>query len=205
MQKTLIAAGLALASTTTLAGPYVGLGYQGGSSKVEQRSLRAPAVDGRVLDLSGSEGGSGLTALAGYRFSDTWAMELTWQRAAVDDTFELRQTGQDEEWEAEVDGQHITLAPVYRLSLGDRAVLRATAGLLYGDYDVERSHVLDIANGPDQTLSRSRDSRSKVGGIVGLGLEYATPWRVDIVAEVRHQRTSVLSFTGAAVSAVYRF
>ena len=205
MHKTLIVAGLALASTATVAGPYAGLGYQGGAAKVEQGALRAPVVDGRTLDLSGSDGHGGLTALAGYRFSDTWSLELSWRRAGVEEGFELRQAGQDEEWEASVEGSHFTLAPVYRIALGERLALRTTAGLLYGDYDVKQSHSLDVENGPDVTLASAARGRSRFGGSLGVGLEYTTPWKFDVVAEVRHQRTSVLSHTGASVSAVYRF
>ena len=205
MQKTLIAAGLALATTVATAGPYVGVGYQAGEAKLEQSELRSPVVDGQALDLGDSTSTSDFTALVGYQFNETWALELSWQRADVEDDFEVRGATQDEEWDASVDGTHLVLAPVYRLPLGESLKLRASAGVVYGKYDIDQSHVIDVENGPDQTISSGSRSESELGGAVGLGLEYTTPWKVDVVGEIKYQRTKVLSNAGVAVNLVYRF
>jgi opacity protein-like surface antigen len=205
MQKKIIAAGLTLASTMAVAGPYVGAGYQAGEAKLEQRDWRSPVVDGQALDLSDSNSSSDFTALLGYRFNDTWALELSWQRAELDDDFEIRGATQDEEWDASVDGSHFVLSPVYRHALGEKLALRASAGVVYGRYDVSQSHVIDVENGPDQTLSSVSRSESEFGGAVGVGLEYTTPWKLDVIGELKYQRTKVLSNTGVAVNLVYRF
>ena len=205
MQKKFIAAGLALASSMAAAGPYVGVGYFAGEAKLEQRELRAPAIGGRELDLGGSQSASDFTALAGYQFTDRWALELSWQRFDVEDDFEVRGITQDEEWDASVEGSHFTLAPVYRLPLTERLGFRASAGVVYGRYDIDRSHVIDVENGPDQTLSRVAGSESEFGGAVGVGLEYSTPWKLDVIGELKYQRTKVISNSGVAVNLVYRF
>jgi accessory colonization factor AcfA len=205
MQKTLIAAGLALASTVVAAGPYVGIGYQAGEAKLEQRELRAPVIGGRVLDLGGSQSSSDITALAGFQFNERWALELGWQQVDVEDDFEVRGATQDEEWDASVNGSHFTLMPVYRHVLGEKLSLRASAGVVYGRYDADQSHVIDVENGPDQTLSSVSRNESEFGGAAGLGLEYTTPWKLGVIGEVKYQRTKVLSNAGVAVNLVYRF
>lgn len=205
MQKTIITAGLALASSVAAAGPYVGVGYLAGESKLEQSDLRSPVVGGRTLELGDSRSSSDFSALAGYQFNERWALELSWQQVDLEDDFEIRQPTQDEEWDASVDGSHFTLAPVYRFALGERLGMRAAAGVVYGRYDVKQSHVIDVENGPDQVLSASSRSESEFGGVAGIGLEYTTPWKVDVIGEVKYQRTKVLSHTGVGLSLVYRF
>lgn len=205
MYKRLIATGLLLSSTAVLAEPYVGIGYQGGAARAEQNALRHPVVDGRAIDASDRDWGGGLKLLAGYRLSDSWAVELSYHETDLEAGFEQRAPMQDEEWESSIEATHLTLAPVYLHPLRDGLELRATAGLLYGDYDLRQSHVIDVENGPDQLLSRQSRSRSRLGGVVGIGMAVATPWKVELLAEIQHQRTSVLSESSAALSAVYRF
>lgn len=205
MKKLIIPAGLALASTVATAGPYVGVGYQTGESKLEQSDFSSPVVDGQALDLSDSQSSSDFTAMVGYRFSDSWALELSWLHAEVDDDFEIRGVGQDEEWDASIEGNHFVLAPVYRKALGEKLGLRATAGVVYGRYDVNTSHSIDVEDGPDQPISSSSTRESEFGGVVGVGLEYATPWKVDVVGEIKYQQTKLISHTGASVGLVYRF
>lgn len=205
--KLIAAAGLFAMSTAALADPYVGIGYQAGTARVERNSLRNPVVDGRTLDQSDHESASSARIVAGLRFSDRWALELTAQRPSLETSIEERVvgTGDDEEWESSVDATHVTLAPVYLHKLSDRVELRATAGLLYGDYSFKRTHTLDVDNGPDQDISRVKDSDSKVGATIGLGVAYTTPWQFDVVAEATHQRTRLLSSSALSLTAVYRF
>ncbi len=205
MQKKIIAASLALASSVAAAGPYVGVGYQAGEARLEQSDLRAPLIGGRTLDLGGSQSSSDFAALAGYQFDDRWALELGWLQVDVEDDFEVRGATQDEEWDASVNGDHFTLAPVYRHALGEKLSLRASAGVVYGRYDIGQSHVIDVENGPDQTLSRVSRSESEFGGAASLGFEYTTPWKVGVIGEVKYQHTKVLSNTGVALNLVYRF
>lgn len=207
MHKRLIAIGLlATTAATAQAEPYLGIGYQGGASKVENNALRRPVIDGRTLDASGNEWSGGVKLLAGYRLNDSWAVELGLRQAEREASFELRTSpAQDEEWESSIDAIHVTLAPVYVHRLGDGLDLRATAGLVYGDYDIKHLHVLDVENGPDQILSRATSNRSKIGGMVGLGVAVHTPWKLELLAEIQHQRTSILSDSSLAVTAVYRF
>lgn len=207
MQKKLIAAALFIAAPLAWGGPYVGVGYQAGVSRVERNSLRNPDVDGRTLDQSDHESSSSPRLLAGYRFNDRWALELTVQRPGLETSIEERVegTGDDEEWESSIDGTHVTLAPVFLHPLGERVELRLTAGLLYGDYDLDRTHSLDVDNGPDQTIARATDSTSKLGAVVGAGVSVRTPWQFDVVAEALHQRTRILSNSTLSLSAVYRF
>jgi opacity protein-like surface antigen len=205
MKKTHIAASLMFATTAVTAGPYVGVGYQAGEARLEQGDLRSPVVDGQPLDLGNSTSIGDFTALVGYEFSDHWALELSWQQADVDDDFEIRGATQDEEWDASVAGAHFVLAPVYRMPVGENFKLRASAGVVYGRYDIDQSHVIDVEDGPDQTLTSVSRSESEFGGAVGVGLEYATPWKVDLVGEVRYQRTKVMSNAAAALNLVYRF
>jgi hypothetical protein len=207
MYRKIIVTGLLTASTATLAGPYVGVGYQAGASRVEQDSLKNPVVDGRPLDQSGSESSGGGRLLAGYRFNDRWALELSLEQPSLETSIEepVGSTGDDEEWESSIDASHIALAPVYQHRLAERFELRLSAGVLYGDYDLERSHWIDVDNGPDQLVFSEKDSKSEVGGMVGVGAAWQTPWKFDVLGEVIHQRTSVLSNTGFALSAVYRF
>lgn len=206
MHKSLVTAALLLGSTLACAGPYVGLGYQAANSKVEQQSLKTPLVGSQAVDLSGSDSDGGVKLLAGYRFSDIWALELGLQQPRVEKSFERRlSVTEEEEWEVSVEGTHITLAPVLLFPVGEKLELRATLGLLYGDYDIKRSHLIDVENGPDQNVSRVAASDSKLGGMIGLGAAVRTPWKVDVLAEVQHQRTSVLSSTALSLGVVYRF
>lgn len=207
MNRILIGASVLAFSTAALSQPYVGIGYQAGAMRVEQDSLRNPVVDGRTLDQSDHESAGSLRLLAGYRFSDSWALELAVQRPTLETSIEERVTGtgDDEEWESSIESTHVTLAPVYLRRLNDRVELRVTAGLLYGDYDIGRKHWIDVDNGPDQLVASASASESKVGGMVGIGAAYQTPWKFEIVGEVQHQRTRVLSNSAASVSAVYRF
>lgn len=207
MYRKILTAGLLTVSTVALSGPYVGIGYQAGASRVEQNSLREPVVDGRPVDQSGHESASSPRLLAGYRFNDTWALEFTFQRPTLESSIEERvvETGDDEEWESSIRSAHFTLAPVYQHRLGERTELRLTAGLLYGDYDLKRTHMLDVNNGPDELIARDSASRSKIGGVAGIGISVQTPWKFDVVAEALHQRTQVLSNSTLSLSAVYRF
>jgi len=207
MYRKIFLAGLLTVPAAALAGPYVGIGYQAGASRVEQDSLRAPLVDGRTLDQSGHESVSSARLLAGYRFNDRWALEATFQRPTLETGIEEVDTGtgDDEEWESSIRSAHLTLAPVYQHRLGERIELRITAGLLYGDYDFTRAHTLDVENGPDQQLSRVTDSDSKVGAMAGVGASWQTSWKIELVAEALHQRTKLVSSSGATLSAIYRF
>lgn len=207
MYRKIIVTGLLTASTATLAGPYVGIGYQAGASRVEQDSLRDPVVDGRPLDQSDNESSSGGRLLAGYRFNDRWALELSFQQPSLETSIEepVAGSGDDEEWESSIDASHFALAPVFQHRLAERFELRLSAGLLYGDYDLERSHWIDVDNGPDQLLFSEKDSRSEFGGMAGVGAAWQTPWKFDVLGEVIYQRTKVLSNTAFALSAVYRF
>lgn len=207
MNKLLIGAGVLAFSTAAMAEPYVGIGYQGGGMRVEQNSLRNPVVDGRTLDQSDHESAGSLRVLAGYRFSDSWALEVAFQRPTLETSIEERVvgTGDDEEWESSIESTHITLAPVYLHRLGERVELRVTAGLLYGDYDIDRTHWVDVDNGPDQLLASTSVSESKVGGVVGIGAAFQTPWKFEVVGEVQHQRTRLLSNSAASLNVVYRF
>lgn len=207
MYRKIIIAGLLAASTAAVAGPYAGIGYQVGASRVEQDSLRSPDVDGRVLDQSDDESASSFRVLAGYRFNDRWALEFAFQKPTLETSIEERiaGTGDDEEWESSIESFHFTLAPVYLHRLGERVELRVTAGLLYGDYDRVRSHWIDVDDGPDQLLASTSDSESKFGATVGLGVAYTTPWKIELLAEGIYQRTSVLSNATLALTAVYRF
>lgn len=207
MNKKVIAATLLLSAPVAWSGPYVGVGYQAGAARVERDSLRNPDVDGRTLDQSDHESSSSPRLLAGYRFSDRWAVELAFQQPDIETSIEERVdgTGDDEEWESSIDAMHLTLAPVFLHPLGERIELRLSAGVLYGDYDLDRTHSLDVDGGPDQTLSRVSDSTAKVGAVVGAGVAMRTPWKFDVVAEVLHQRTRILSNTSLSLGAVYRF
>lgn len=205
MKKSLIAASLFVAATAAHAGPYVGLGIQGTSAKLESSSLRDPVVDGEALDLSGSHEKVGVRLLGGYSFSDTWALELGFQQMKIEDSIEVRDVGQDEEWEAEVDGMLLTLAPVYSLRLNDSTALRLTAGLVYGDHDIKQSHGIDVENGPDQELSSAKDGKSRFGGLAGIGVTYRTPWKVEVLADAQYLRSSVVSGPSMTLGVLYRF
>lgn len=197
----------AAAATAAAAEPYVGIGYQAGAARVERNSLRSPVVDGRTLDQSGHESVRSLRVLAGYRFSDRWSVEAAFQRPTLETSIEERDlgTGNDEEWESSIRSTHVSLAPVFQHRLSDRAELRVSAGLLYGDYQFEHTHWLDVENGPDQQLSRVADSDSKLGAMAGVGVTFRTPWKVEVLAEALHQRTSLVSDSSAALALVYRF
>lgn len=207
MYRKIFLAGLLTVPAAALAGPYVGIGLQAGASRVEQDSLRAPVVDGLTLEQSGHESVSSPRLLAGYRFNDRWALEATFQRPTLETSLEERDpaTGDDEEWESSIRSTYLTLAPVYHHRLGERVELRVTAGLLYGDYDFTRSHTLDVEGGPDQQLSRVQDSDSKMGAVAGIGAAWQTPWKIEVLAEALHQRTKLVSNSGVALGAVYRF
>lgn len=207
MYRKILTVSLLTLSTAAMAEPYVGLGYQVGASRVERDSLRSPVVDGRTLDQSDHESASGLRGLVGYSFNDTWALEFTFQVPTMETTLEERVagTGDDEEWESSIESTHLTLAPVYQHALSPRLKLRVTAGVLYGDYSLEREHTLDVDDGPDQRLFRSKTSETEWGGVAGIGLAYQTPWKVELLGEVLHQRTKLLSNTGVALTALYRF
>lgn len=207
MYRKILTASLLTLSTAALAEPYVGLGYHLGGARVERDSLKSPVVDGRTLDQSDYESASGLRALAGYSFNDKWALEFTFQQPTLETSVEepVTGTGDDEEWESSIESTHFTLAPVYQHALTPRVKLRFTAGVLYGDYELEREHVLDVDDGPDQQLFRSKTSETEWGAVAGIGVAVQTPWKVEVLAEALHQRTKLLSNTGVAVSAVYRF
>jgi hypothetical protein len=206
MRKTIVATCLLLTSTLACAESYIGAGYQGASLKVRNSGLQNPVVDGRPLDLSDRTWSDGLKVLAGTRLADSWALELSFQQAGVEKDATVQvDPNQEEEWEARIEGFHMTLAPVYLHRLGDTVDLRAMAGLLYGNYEVKQSHYLDIENGPDQSISRSSDSRSKLGGMIGLGLAFRTPWKFELVADAQYQHTSVLSGAAFSLAAVHRF
>lgn len=207
MHKKILTAGLLTLSTAAFADAYVGVGYQAGVARVEQDSLRNPVVDGRPVGQSDRESAGSLRVLAGLQLNPAWALEASVQRFNLESSIEERiaGTGDDEEWESSFDSTHITLAPVHIRRLGDRLSLRLTAGLLYGDYDIERSHVIDVDDGPDQTLFRSRGNESKFGGVAGVGLAWQTPWRVEVLAEALHQQTRLVSSSTLALAAVYRF
>lgn len=206
--KIAIAALVAFAATAaTAAEPYVGIGYQAGEARVERNALRSPVVDGRTLDQSGHESVSSLRVLAGYRFSDRWSLEAAFQRPTLETSIEERDvgTGDDEEWESSIRSTHVSLAPVFQHRLSDRAELRVSAGLLYGDYKFVRTHSLDVDNGPDQQFSRVTDSDSKLGAMAGIGATFRTPWKVEVLGEVLHQRTSLVSDSSVALGLLYRF
>jgi|SRR5690606_6416090 len=207
MYKKLVTAGLITASSAALSGPYLGIGYEAGATRVEQDSLRNPVVDGRTLDQSDHEYAGGARLLAGFQFSDRWALELTAGRPSLETGIEERiaGTGDDEEWESSVDATHVTLAPVYLHRLSPRTELRFTAGLLVGDYDIRRSHGIDVDNGADQVLARTSASESKLGATIGAGAAFQTPWKFEVLGEVLHQRTRVLAHSAVAVSVLYRF
>lgn len=199
--------GLLGASTAALADPYVGIGYQAGASRVEQDSLRNPLVDGRPLDQSDSESASSARLLAGYRFSDRWALELAFQRPTMETSIEERieGTGDDEEWESSIEAAHFSLAPVYQHRLAERFELRLSAGVLYGDYDIEHTHWVDVDDGPDQLLASESSNESKFGGMMGVGASWQSPWKFELLGEALYQRTSVLSNATFSLSAIYRF
>jgi hypothetical protein len=202
----IVATTLLLTSTLAVADVYVGAGYQGSAFKVKRESLQSPLVDGRTLDLSGSDWSGGMRAVAGTSLADGWALELSFQQAGLDDDASVQAgVGQEEEWEARVQGFHLTLAPVYVHRLGEKLDLRATAGLLYGHYDVRQTHYIDVEDGPDQPISRASDNKSKLGGMVGLGLAMRTPWDFELVADAQYQRTSVLAGSVFSLTAVHRF
>lgn len=186
---------------------YVGVGYQAGAARVERNSLRNPVVDGRTLDQSQHESVSSVRVLAGYRFNDRWSLEAAFQQPTLETSIEETDvgTGDDEEWESSVRSTHVSLAPVFQHRLSERAELRLSAGLLYGDYKFTRQHSLDVENGPDQELSRVSDSDSKLGAMAGVGVTFRTPWKVEVLAEALHQRTSVVSDSSVALGLIYRF
>jgi hypothetical protein len=209
MYKTIIttaaATGLLLVTAAASAGPYIGLGYQAGQTRIEDKDLRDPVVDGQAIDTDNKWKASP-RALLGYQFNDNWALEFSYSRAGIENSVEDRtDPAQDEEWESEITGNHFTLAPVYLHPLGDLATLRVSAGVVYGDYKVRQLHALDVENGPDVTLSRIRDKESSLGGLVGLGAAFHLPWKIDLVTEVQYQRTKTLSNAGVSATAVYRF
>lgn len=206
--KIATAAILAFAATAaTAAEPYVGVGYQAGAARVERNSLRNPVVDGRTLDQSDHESVSSARVLAGLRFSDRWSLEAAFQRPTLETSIEEVDlgTGDDEEWESSIRSTHVSLAPVFQHRLSERAELRLSAGLLYGDYKLRQTHTLDVENGPDQQFSRVTDSESKLGAMAGVGVSFRTPWKVEVLAEALHQRTSVVSDSSLALGLLYRF
>lgn len=205
MYKTITAAALLLASATAFAGPYAGLGYQAGVSHVEDGDLRDPLIDGQLIPSDDKWSGSP-RLLAGFQFNDNWALEFSFARPGLEDGVETRlDATQDEEWELDIDASQFALAPVYLRPLGKLATLRVTAGLLYGDYDIRRTHDIDVEDGADVRVSRSKDSDSAVGGLAGIGAAFHLPWKIDLVTEAQYQRTRVLSNTVFSAMAVYRF
>lgn len=207
MYRRIVALGLLPFCTAAWSAPYVGIGYQAGASRVEQDSQRQPVVDGRVIDQSGHESTGGLRLLGGYSFNDNWALELGVHRNTLEDGIEERVTGtgDDEEWESSIRSTHITLGPVYLHRFSERTSLRLTAGLLYGDYELKRTHWLDVDNGPDQLLSRATQGDSRLGATAGIGIGIQTPWKFEVLAEALHQRTRLLSNSSLALGVVYRF
>lgn len=205
MYKTITATGLLLVSAATWAGPYVGLGYQAGLARAEDKDLRDPVVDGQAIE-SDNEGNGSPRLLAGYQFNDNWALEFSFSRPGIEDSLETRiDANQDEEWESEIQGNHFTLAPVYLRPLGERATLRFSAGVVYGDYTLRQLHAIDVDDAPDITVSRTKTSDTAFGGLVGVGAAFHLPWKIDLVTEVQYQRTGTLSNAAASATVVYRF
>lgn len=202
---TLAATGLMLVSASSWAEPYLGLGYQAGLNRIEDKDLRDPVVDGQAIDSDDSWKGSP-KVLAGYRLNDNWALEFTYSRGGIEDNFEQRiDATQDEEWESQLDANHFTVAPVYLHPLNNFATLRFTAGAVYGDYTLKQQHGIDVDDAPDVSLSRTKSSDTAWGGLVGVGAAFHLPWKIDLVTGLQYQRTRLLSEASASVTAVYRF
>jgi accessory colonization factor AcfA len=156
--------------------------------------------------LSDSDSDDNFKLLVGYNFNANWGLELSFYQLEISNSDEVVLSAtEEEEWEASVEGNHFALAPVYTHEVSDKFGVRATAGIVYGDYDVEQSHSIDVENGPDRPVSRSSGSESEFGGMVGVGVIYRAPWNIDVLAEYQYSQTKVVSNSAFSVSAAYRF
>jgi opacity protein-like surface antigen len=206
MKHVLLAASLLIAASSTHAETYIGVGYQFSQLSVEDDDLSRPLIDGRSVDLSDSESDDNFKLLVGYNFNANWGLELSFYQLEISNSDERLLTAtEEEEWEASVEGNHFALAPVYTYEVRDNFGVRATAGIVYGDYDVEQSHSIDVENGPDRPISRSSGSESEFGGMVGVGVVYRAPWNIDLLAEYQYSQTKIVSNSAFSLSAAYRF
>jgi accessory colonization factor AcfA len=195
-----------IAASPAHAEPYIGVGYQFSELSVEDDDLSRPLIDGRSVDLSDSDSDDNFKLLVGYNFNANWGLELSFYQLEISNSDEVVLSAtEEEEWEASVEGNHFALAPVYTHEVSDKFGVRATAGIVYGDYDVEQSHSIDVENGPDRPVSRSSGSESEFGGMVGVGVVYRAPWNIDVLAEYQYSQTKVVSNSAFSVSAAYRF
>ncbi len=206
MKHALLAAGLLIAASSAHAEAYIGVGYQFSQLSVEDDDLSRPLVDGRSIDLSDSDSDDNFKLLVGYSFDANWGLELSFYQLEISNgDEEILNATEEEEWEASVEGNHFALAPVYTHELNDTFGVRATAGIVYGDYDVGRSHSIDVENGPDRPISRSSGSETGFGGMVGVGVLYRAPWNIEVLAEYQYSQTKIVSNSALSLSAAYRF
>jgi accessory colonization factor AcfA len=206
MKHALLAASLLIAASPAHAETYIGVGYQFSQLSVEDDDLSRPLIDGRSVDLSDSDSDDNFKLLVGYNFNANWGLELSFYQLEISNSDEVVLSAtEEEEWDASVEGNHFALAPVYTHEVSDKFGVRATAGIVYGDYDVEQSHSIDVENGPDRPVSRSSGSESEFGGMVGVGVVYRAPWNIDVLAEYQYSQTKVVSNSAFSVSAAYRF
>ncbi len=206
MKHALLAASLLIAASSAQAETYIGIGYQFSQLSVEDDDLSRPLVDGRSIDLSDSDSDDNFKLLVGYNFNANWGLELSFYQLEISNSDEVVLSAtEEEEWEASVEGSHFALAPVYTHEFNEEFGVRATAGIVYGDYDVEQSHSIDVENGPDRPISRSSGSESGFGGMVGVGVVYRAPWNIDLLAEYQYSQTKIVSNSAFSLSAAYRF
>ncbi len=212
---------LTAASTTAVAGPYVGLEY--GSTKTNTDHSATFPAGGTPPNLfnaqsfSSSDSTDNFVGIIGYRV-DNLGLELSYKKFDFNDSKSQQlasstvQKEVERESEINLDAKQFVIKPVFFYPINEQVQLKAGLGLTYTKYKFSSSAYTetDYENDltPDKITDR-RDFGSKNkdvwGAVVSFGAEYMVTPKIGLGASASYQKDSEADSTAFMLSSAYYF
>ena len=164
-------------------------------------------TDAQTMNLDGSDSNGAFTI--GYKLNDTWAFELGYMQTEVDSEREIQANGAPafmiREYEASLDANHFSFAPVYTIYRQDEWNIYGKAFVTYTDFDY-RQGVVDEQFDIEAPIAGTFESwsDSKLGYGAAIGAEHILYKNLSATVEARYFANSIQGTAQGVVGLIYR-
>ncbi|WP_146490687.1 AcfA family outer membrane beta-barrel protein [Vibrio sp. T20] len=212
MKKLFLIGVIVAVPTVALANPYVSLNY--GFNNTDQ-AISTPS--NLVPMATTDEDSASFGGAVGYKFNESWALELGYRHFSNEGESELYITDtelyeESIEASSEINVHQLTLKPIYSFHLTEKLDFKLGAGVSLTQYQYSSKvvHETDEEKFPEDietsaVLHNENSEEWIVGGIASLGLAYNFTNHFALGAEVSYQADEKAQNINAGINASYTF
>ncbi|MEZ8862914.1 AcfA family outer membrane beta-barrel protein [Vibrio sp. 10N.247.311.51] len=182
---------VALFTAPVFSGPYLGLEYGLTYSDHDFE----PVINGKQLNPESD--GAVLGGFIGYKFENSWAVELGYSQFELDDSYSIETQDAsyeyEKDWDADIEAKQFTLIPMYFHDLNEKWSMKGGIGLSYTKYEYgssykaeQEEHISGIEQVTDYQKGPTGSSH-ELGGIASIGIDYTLMSNLTFGASAKYQ------------------